>query len=79
MRSLSVEGGDNITPSERGPLDPGGAVEAKVPHVEAGVPFGRGRTEGTTKLDRSARNVGIRLNPPTIQEGWPLNLRVPGV
>ena len=65
MRSPSVEGGDTITPSERGPLDPGGAVEAKVPHIEAGTPFGRGRPEGTTKLDRAARDVGIRLNPPT--------------
>jgi hypothetical protein len=65
MRSPSVEGGDTITPPERGPLDPGGAVEAEVPHVEAGVPFGRGRAESTTKLDRVARNVGIGLNPPT--------------
>jgi hypothetical protein len=65
MRSPSVEGGDTITPSERGPLDPGGAVEAEVPHVEAGIPSGRGRAEGAIKLDREARDVGIGLNPPT--------------
>ena len=65
MRSPSVEGGDTTTPSERGPLDPGGAVEAEVPHIEAGIPSGRGRAEGATKLDREARNVGIGLNPPT--------------
>jgi len=64
MRSPSVEGGDTITPSERGPLGPGGAVEAEVPHFEAGVPFGGGRAEGTTKLEREAGHVGIGLKPP---------------
>jgi len=65
MRSPSVEGGDTTTPPERGPLDPGGAGEAKVPHIEAGTPLGGGRAEGTTKLVREARDVGIGLNPPT--------------
>ena len=64
MRSPSVEGGDTTTLSERGPLGPGGAVEAEVPHFEAGVPFGGGRAEGTTKLEREAGNVGIGLNLP---------------
>ncbi len=64
MRSPSVEGGDTITLSERGPLGPGGAVEAEVPHFEAGVPFGGGRAEGTTKLEREAGYVGIGLKPP---------------
>ena len=64
MRSPSVEGGDTTTPSERGPLGPGGAVEAEVPHFEAGVPFGGGRAEGTTKLEREAGHVGIGLKPP---------------
>ena len=64
MRSPSVEGGDTTTLSERGPLGPGGAVEAEVPHFEAGVPFGGGRAEGTTKLEREAGYVGIGLKPP---------------
>ncbi len=64
MRSPSVEGGDNITPPERGPLGPGGAAEVKVPYVEAGTPFGRGRAEGATKLDREAAHVRIALKPP---------------
>ena len=39
-------------------------MEAEVPHFEAGVPFGGGRAEGTTKLEREAGNVGIGLKPP---------------
>jgi hypothetical protein len=43
MRSPSVEGRDNITLLERGPLGPGGAVEAQAPHIEAGSALGQRR------------------------------------
>jgi hypothetical protein len=79
MRSPSVEGGDTTTPFERGPLDPGDAGKAKVPHVEAGSPFGGGRAEGTTKPESVAANVRINLSRLRTREGWLLNLQVPGV
>ena len=54
MRSPSVEGRDNITRPERGPLGPGGAVEAPAPHIEAGLAVGgrRFRRRESTGLDR---------------------------
>ena len=55
MRSPSVEGRDNITRPERGPLGPGGTVEAPAPHIEAGLAVKRGGFEGVSKL---ARTVG---------------------
>ena len=78
MRSPSVEGGDTTTPSERGPLGPGGAVEAEVPHFEAGVPFGGGRPKAPSNWSVRRGMSGSDLSRLGSQEGWPLNLRVPG-
>ena len=53
MRSSSVEGEDTITSPERGPLGPGGTVDAKVPHFEAEAPSGKG-------CYRRRRQTGLR-------------------
>jgi len=65
MRSPSEDAGDNITPAERGPQGPGGTVDAGVPHIEAGIPAGGGRSEGMSQPDGQAGNVGIGLNLPS--------------
>ena len=56
MRSPSVEGRDNITRPERGPLGPGGTVEIPAPHIEAGLAVGerRFRRREQTGSDRGA-------------------------
>jgi hypothetical protein len=63
MRSPSVEGGDNITLPERGPLGPVGTALRRAPHIEADTasrPRRFRRQEPTTLDDREGR---IRLNP----------------
>lgn len=62
MRSASVEGEDTTTSPERGPLGPGGTVATKVPHFEADMPTGQGRSEGPGKPEGEVRNVRIKLN-----------------
>ena len=77
MRPTSVDGRDNITRPERGPLGSGGVAATEVPHAVAVSKSGRGHAEGRSKRGVGGRMAGLALTLGGTTEGSVPNFAVP--